>query len=103
MTAPLQLAVIGLGRIGSFHARHVAELAARDPGVQLTAIVDPREDLDALVQDFARIQGNPVRQFRSLAPPTQLGSRRRRRRSLSHATARRTHSHPRGRGPARAS
>ena len=68
MTAPLQLAVIGLGRIGSFHARHVAELAARDPGVQLTAIVDPREDLDALVQDFARIQGNPVRQFRSLAP-----------------------------------
>ena len=68
MTAPLQLAVIGLGRIGSFHARHAAELAARDPGVQLTAIVDPREDLDTLVQDLARIQGNPVRQFRSLAP-----------------------------------
>ena len=68
MTAPLQLAVIGLGRIGSFHARHAAELAARDPGAvqQLAAVVDPRDDLTPLVEELAGIQGTPVRQLRTL-------------------------------------
>ena len=68
MTRPVKLAVIGVGRIGSFHARHAAELAARDEGVQLTAVVDPREDLTPLIEELARIQDNPVRHFRSLDP-----------------------------------
>jgi myo-inositol 2-dehydrogenase/D-chiro-inositol 1-dehydrogenase len=41
MTAPLNLAVIGAGRIGSLHARH---LAGRVPGARLLAISDVNID-----------------------------------------------------------
>ncbi len=66
MTPPLRLAVVGLGRIGSFHARHAAELAAGDAGVRLAAVVDPRDDMTPLVEELSSIQENPVRQLQSL-------------------------------------
>ncbi|MGI9430185.1 MAG: Gfo/Idh/MocA family protein, partial [Bythopirellula sp.] len=41
MNTELRVAVIGLGRMGRFHARHVLELACKDQGSVLAAVVDP--------------------------------------------------------------
>jgi scyllo-inositol 2-dehydrogenase (NAD+) len=45
MTRPLNLAVIGAGRMGSFHARTLSDLA----GINLSAVVDSRPDVAARV------------------------------------------------------
>jgi myo-inositol 2-dehydrogenase/D-chiro-inositol 1-dehydrogenase len=37
---PLKLAIVGVGRIGAFHALHAAELAAETGACELTALVD---------------------------------------------------------------
>ncbi len=62
----LQLAVVGAGRIGAFHARHVAELAACDGSCRLAALVDPRPGLSSLADETGAIQGSAVRPFSSL-------------------------------------
>ena len=62
----LQLALVGGGRIGAFHARHVAELAACDGSCQLAALVDPRPDLAPLAREMEAIQGSEVNAFASL-------------------------------------
>ena len=62
----LQLALVGAGRIGAFHARHVAELAACDGSCRLAALVDPRPDLPSLAEETGAIQGSEVRAFSSL-------------------------------------
>ena len=62
----LQLALVGAGRIGAFHARHVAELAACDGSCQLAALVDPRPDLAPLAREMEAIQNSEVNAFASL-------------------------------------
>lgn len=52
MSDRLQLAVVGVGRIGAFHAHHAAELAACDAACALAALVDPRPDLSSLAGDW---------------------------------------------------
>lgn len=38
----LRIALVGAGRIGKFHARHICELSRDDKNCQLVAIVDPK-------------------------------------------------------------
>jgi len=62
----LKLAVVGVGRIGSFHARHVAELAARGGSCRLAALVDPRPDLSEVGDRLGQIQGTVPKTFAAL-------------------------------------
>ncbi|MFP6641383.1 MAG: Gfo/Idh/MocA family oxidoreductase [Myxococcota bacterium] len=66
MSDELRLAVVGVGRIGTFHARHAAELAACDGSCRLAALVDPRRDLPALASQLSSIQGSEVGAFPTL-------------------------------------
>ena len=52
----LRLAVVGAGRIGVFHARHVQELAEERGDCELVAVVDTYEDTAERVA--RRLQGN---------------------------------------------
>ena len=45
MSEPFRIAVIGVGRIGIFHARHVQELAKERGDCVLAAVVDGHGDL----------------------------------------------------------
>ena len=45
MVDPFRIAVIGVGRIGVFHARHVQELASERGDCVLAAVVDGYGDL----------------------------------------------------------
>ncbi|MEW6750019.1 MAG: Gfo/Idh/MocA family oxidoreductase [Candidatus Latescibacterota bacterium] len=45
MLSRLRIAVVGVGRIGLFHARHVQEVAAQRGDCELTAVVDGHADL----------------------------------------------------------
>ena len=65
--------MVGAGRIGAFHARHVAELAACDGSCQLAAVVDPRPGLPSLAEETGAIQGSEVRAFSSLAECLDAG------------------------------
>ena len=49
MAKRFRIAVIGVGRIGAFHARHVQELASERGDCALTAVVDGYGDLAAEV------------------------------------------------------
>ena len=49
MNNPFRIAVVGVGRIGTFHARHVQELASERGDCALTAVVDGYGDLAAEV------------------------------------------------------
>ena len=52
----LRLAVVGVGRIGVFHARHVQELAGERGDCELVAVVDTHADTAKRVA--RRLQGN---------------------------------------------
>ena len=45
MSEPLRIAVVGVGRIGAYHALHVQELANKERNCVLTAVVDSYQDL----------------------------------------------------------
>ena len=47
MAECFRIAVVGVGRIGAFHARHVQELASERGDCALTAVVDGYGDLAA--------------------------------------------------------
>ena len=49
MAERFRIAVVGVGRIGTFHARHVQELASERGDCALTAVVDGYGDLAAEV------------------------------------------------------
>ena len=53
MAKRFRVAVIGVGRIGAFHARHVQELASERGDCALTAVVDGYGDLAAEVDGSA--------------------------------------------------
>jgi predicted dehydrogenase len=44
MAHPVRIAVVGVGRIGRFHAQHVQELAQETATCQLVAVVDRHGD-----------------------------------------------------------
>ena len=44
MNKPIRMAVVGVGRIGVFHARHVQELARETGGCELVAVSDTYRD-----------------------------------------------------------
>ena len=44
MTQPLRLLIVGLGRIGTYHAQHALELNEQGAPIQLAAIVDPAQE-----------------------------------------------------------
>ena len=60
----LRVAVVGVGRIGRYHARHVMELAEERPEVSLTAVSDTFDDT---AERVAAELGGGVRGFRSTA------------------------------------
>lgn len=66
MSNQLQLAVVGVGRIGAFHARHASELSAREGSCRLAALVDPRPDLPSLAAELSSIQGSEIQTFATL-------------------------------------
>lgn len=63
----LRLAVVGLGRIGEYHARHVAEHAKRTGECVLAALVDPAVTrARELAESYARIHGPAPEVFPSI-------------------------------------
>jgi myo-inositol 2-dehydrogenase/D-chiro-inositol 1-dehydrogenase len=56
MTKPIKMAVVGVGRIGVFHARHVQELARETGNCQLVAVCDTYSDTAQRVA--AELQAN---------------------------------------------
>ncbi len=65
MKRPLRLGVVGVGRIGRFHARHARELERETGSCRLVAIADAYGNA---AKDVARLlseQGEPVLDFRS--------------------------------------
>lgn len=67
MGDPLKLAVVGVGRIGQFHARHVLELARERGGVILASVVDGHEDTaQTVARALQPIQTQPIQAFRTV-------------------------------------
>lgn len=68
MQAPnIRIAVIGVGRIGVFHARHVQELGREGAGCELTAVVNRHGDVAGRVGAMLQNdQEPPVRAYRSI-------------------------------------
>ncbi len=66
MTNEVQLAVIGLGRIGRFHARHAQELALENGNCELVALVDVRIDrADEVARELQPRQSSRIQVFAS--------------------------------------
>lgn len=63
-----RLAVVGVGRIGIFHALHVQELAREREDCALVAVVDSYADLaERVAQQLQKGQSEPIRAFKSVA------------------------------------
>ncbi len=64
MSSPTRLAVIGLGRMGAFHARHVQELARERGDCELVAIADCNaETRSRVLEDLRAGQDGSIRTF----------------------------------------
>ena len=63
---PLRLAVVGLGRIGLFHAQHAVELARTSGACELVAVVDPRPAVAKAACALAQKHNRSVRTFRTI-------------------------------------
>ena len=64
---PLQVAVVGVGRIGRFHAGHVMAVGARHGGCELVAGVDDYSDAaDRVAAQLSPAAGRDVRAFRQV-------------------------------------
>jgi myo-inositol 2-dehydrogenase/D-chiro-inositol 1-dehydrogenase len=67
MSDVFRMAVVGVGRIGAFHARHVQELAKERGDCALVAVADEYADLSAQVAGrLQKDQEAPVRAFASV-------------------------------------
>jgi predicted dehydrogenase len=67
MGEPLKLAVVGLGRIGTLHSQHAAELAASTGICHLAVIVDARvEHALTIAKELASTQGSPIQVYPSV-------------------------------------
>src|SRR4051794_38553191 len=67
MSQILQLAVAGLGRMGSVHARNVLELEAEGAGCQLAAVADSNQDRVRRFRDETSWRGPSFTSVRDLA------------------------------------
>ncbi len=66
MTKPLKLAVVGVGRIGVFHARHVQELGEATGTCELVAVADGYESTAGdVARDLGKNQTSDIRAFKS--------------------------------------
>ena len=75
MADRLELAVVGLGRLGAVHSLHAAELAAETGLCRLSAIVEADVDrARASASEFAAIQGSAVEVFGSIAECIEAGT-----------------------------
>ncbi len=64
MSGRVKLAIIGLGRIGEFHALHAQELARDEGSCELVAVVDlDREKAQHLAKRMSALQTKPVQAF----------------------------------------
>jgi predicted dehydrogenase len=70
----LRLAVVGVGRIGVFHARHVQEIADERGDCALSAVVDAHEDTaERVAARLQRSQDRPIRAFRHVEEAVDAG------------------------------
>ncbi|MGI9428266.1 MAG: Gfo/Idh/MocA family protein [Bythopirellula sp.] len=69
MHTKLRVAVVGLGRIGHFHARHVLGLAGKDQSCALVAVVDPDTSRTAsfLAETAGETSAAPIRAFEDVS------------------------------------
>lgn len=66
MTDPLRVAVVGVGRIGVFHAQHVQELSAETGACQLVAVADRHGDTaQRVAAELSDTQNHAVQAFSS--------------------------------------
>jgi myo-inositol 2-dehydrogenase/D-chiro-inositol 1-dehydrogenase len=74
MDHPLRLAVIGLGRIGAFHAQHAQEIANEKGRCQLTAVVGAdREKAERVAGEMAKRQSTELAVFGDVAELVDSG------------------------------
>lgn len=67
MQSPIKMAVIGVGRIGVFHAKHVQELAQETGKCELVAVVDTFGDTAQKVAEMLQAdQDHPIQAFKSV-------------------------------------
>lgn len=67
MNTKLRIAVIGLGRIGCFHARHVFESATKEQNCALVAVVDPDHSKTESFCQETEAEFGPVQAFRDVS------------------------------------
>ena len=74
MRKTMKLAVVGVGRIGVFHARHVQELGAAEGTCELAAVVD---GYGSTAKDVARaLQKNQASEIRAFKSTSDLADAR---------------------------
>jgi myo-inositol 2-dehydrogenase/D-chiro-inositol 1-dehydrogenase len=74
MADKLKLAVVGVGRIGAFHAQHVQEVSRDRDDCVLAAVVDGHEDTAERVASRLQAgQGPTIQAFRSLESAIDAG------------------------------
>lgn len=66
-SSTIRIAVVGVGRIGVFHARHVQEHSREGAGCELTAVVDRHADVaDRVAALLQKDQQSTVHAYRSI-------------------------------------
>ncbi len=72
MNKPIKMAVIGVGRIGVFHAKHVQELARETGKCELVAVVDTYSDTaQRVAKQLQADQKTPIQAFNSVSALAQ--------------------------------
>jgi len=67
MSDGFRIAVVGVGRIGAFHARHVQELGKEGGDCELVAVVDSYEDLaEQVARRLQESQEGEIRAFKTV-------------------------------------
>ena len=74
MRKPLKLAVVGVGRIGVFHARHVQELGEAGGTCELAAVADRYgSTAEDVARNLQENQASEIRAFKSTSDLTDAG------------------------------
>ena len=74
MHRPLKLAVVGVGRIGVFHARHVQELGEADGTCELSAVADRYgSTAETVARELQQNQATEIHAFRNTSDLANAG------------------------------
>ena len=85
MAERFRIAIVGVGRIGAFHARHVQELASERNDCALTAVVDGYGDLaTAVAAQLQADQETAIGVFKDVEELVAAAAARRRVHCLAH-------------------